>query len=469
MIRIAELNAEWGRDADLFHPLTHPANRAQFERLQGWSRITRNIAAWDYWIQYSPNDKFPTPYAPVACLQPDLETFHRHGVTNVFVECESPETTSFFALKCWLGYQLMQDPYQPVEPLIATFMEGYYGPAAGTLRAYLTFMQDSIAAVDANLSAMKCQDRPYLTLDFYLTCERLLEQAEAEAASAPKALLHVRRERIPVDAGLYYMGPALTRVAAAGTLPQPSRERLIERYEQYRLEQVAAQRPAAGQAKGKAAVAKEVQAMRDVLAIEQRQALPPPQVRVPAAAADSAQGDPAKVDWSTGVELGPWRRTSGADTDQKISGRLLHDGAFLYIRIEHLGDPAKLVANEQIWEGDDWELFFAATRGAPPYRQLAINPTGKNIGYHWEKLIGKCKPQDWDSGAKVLSQAQGDRWTVAVALPLANLIPGGARPGGVVYANLYRAQVEPKQFLGWSPTFEEGFHFLSRLAELTLE
>jgi hypothetical protein len=52
IIRIAELNAEWGRESDLFHPVTHPANAAQFGRLQGWSRIAASIAAWDYWIQY---------------------------------------------------------------------------------------------------------------------------------------------------------------------------------------------------------------------------------------------------------------------------------------------------------------------------------------------------------------------------------------------------------------------------------
>lgn len=471
IIRIAELNAEWGRDSDLFHPITHPANRTQFERLQGWSRITKNIAAWDYWIQYSPNDKFPTPYAPVVCLQPDLETFHRHGVSNVFVECESPETTSFFALKCWLGYQLMQDPYQPVEPLIETFVTGYYGPAAGKMREYLAFMQDSIAAVDENMSAMKCYARPYLTLDFYARCEQLLAEAEALAVSDPKALLHVRRERIPVDAGLYYMWPELTRERPAGqALPfAAGREGLIDRYEGYRLEQIAAVRPQAGQGKGRSAVGKEVQAMRDVLVIEQRRKRPPYQVRVPKAAQGTALGDPAKVDWAKGVELSPWYRTSGADTDQKLTGRVLHDGRFLYVRLEHVCDPGQLTSGDQIWDGDDWELFFAATRGVPPYRQLAVNPAGKTIAYDWENLIGKCKPTDWESGARAVSEPRGDRWRLSVSIPLAALVPGGVGSGGTVYANVYRAVKEPKLFLAWSPTFEEGFHFLTRLPELTLE
>jgi hypothetical protein len=262
IIRIAELNAEWGRESDLFHPITHPVNKTQFERLQGWSKIAKHIAEWDYWIQYSPNDKFPTPYAPVSCLQPDLETFHRHGVSNVFVECESPDTTSFFALKCWLGYQLMQDPHRPAEPLIQTFMNGYYGAAGAKMREYLKVMEDGIAAVDANLSRMKCYARPYLTLPFYLTCERLLDEAEALCAADAKALLHVRRERVPVDAGLCHMWDDLTRNLPAEQKLPFDRESLLKRYESYRVEQLESCRTAATTQRAKSELSEELAGLR---------------------------------------------------------------------------------------------------------------------------------------------------------------------------------------------------------------
>ncbi len=262
IIRIAELNAEWGRDSDLFHPITHPVNKTQLERLQGWSKVAKHIAEWDYWIQYSPNDSFPTPYAPIACLQPDLETFHRHGVSNVFVECESPDTTSFFALKCWLGYQLMQDPYRPAEPLIQTFMDGYYGAAGAKMREYLKFLEDGIAAVDANLSGMKCYARPYLTLAFYLTCQRLLDEAETLCAADAKSRLHVRRERVPVDAGLGHMWDDLTRNLPAERKPPFERKFLLDRYESYRLEQLEACRPADALPRLKSELAEELARLR---------------------------------------------------------------------------------------------------------------------------------------------------------------------------------------------------------------
>jgi orotate phosphoribosyltransferase len=59
--------------------------------------------------------------------------------------------------------------FEAAEPLIQAFMNGYYGAAGAKMREYLKFMEGSIAAVDANLSGMKCYARPYLTLPFLLT------------------------------------------------------------------------------------------------------------------------------------------------------------------------------------------------------------------------------------------------------------------------------------------------------------
>ncbi len=468
IIRIAELNAEWGRESDLFHPATHPTNRAQFERLQAWSRIAKNIAEWDYWIQYSPNDKFPTPYAPLSCIAADLATFYRHGARTLFIECEDPEKTSFFALKRWLGYKLMQDPMQPAEPLIQAFMDGYYGPAAAKMREYLRFMEDRIAAVNENMSGMKNYARPYLTLDFYLACERLLDEAEALCAAAPQALLHVRRERIPVDAGFFHMWPDLTRNLPADRPLPFDRESLLKRYEQCRLEQLAALRTPQAIEKGRKDAAEEVEKMRGFILIEEKKKQPPARVRAPKAPDDSAQGDPTKADWTRAAELAAWSTTEGYPTQEKLSGRLLRDSRYLYIKLEHACDGAKLVSTPEMWYGDDWEMFFAARRGRPPYRQFAVNPRGESLGYEWADLIKKCQPKDWASGARVVSTPEKDRWTVLVSIPLENLAPGGLKDGRL-YANFCRTIPSPRTHLSWSPSFESSFHVLSRLAEVRLE
>ncbi len=130
------------------------------------------------------------------------------------------------------------------------------------MREYLKFMEDSIAAVDANLSGMKCYARPYLTLPFYLTCERLLDEAEALCAADAKALLHVRRERVPVDAGLCHMWDDLTRNLPAEQKLPWERKFLLDRYESYRLEQLEACRTAASLPQAKSELSEEMARLR---------------------------------------------------------------------------------------------------------------------------------------------------------------------------------------------------------------
>jgi len=61
------------------------------------------------------------------------------------------------------------------------------------------------------------------------------------------------------------------------------------------------------------------------------------------------------------------------------------------------------------------------------------------------------------------------QWRARDLLPLAKLLPGGAKQGGKLYANLYRARPGASDLMAWAPTFASGFHDTARLAELTLE
>ena len=72
----------------------------------------------------------------------------------------------------------------------------------------------------------------------------------------------------------------------------------------------------------------------------------------------------------------------------------------------------------------------------------------------------------WDSGAQVVSEAEGGAWTVHLAFPLERLVPDGAQPGQTLYMNILRGGEEN---LVWSPTFENGFHVLGQFGEVVLE
>ena len=246
MIRLAQGNGEWtpGADAtkcgaDFFRPMSHPINRILCEDLVNWAKLAKHMAIWDYWVLYPvpgsfPTPYFPTPYVNVACLQPDLQLFRRNHVTNIFVECEDPDRVlSFSALKLWLGQKLLQDPNQPVEPLLKSFMEGYYGSAAPKMMEYLSYMEKRIAATPEtkNLSSMpaKC-GRPYLDFDFFTTAYRLLTEAEQACKADADALSHVRQEWIPVDASIYNMWIQLERQLPKGQAMPFDRGTILRHY-----------------------------------------------------------------------------------------------------------------------------------------------------------------------------------------------------------------------------------------------
>ena len=398
------------------------------------------------------------------------------------MECELPALSSFFALKRWLGYQLMQDPGRPAEPLRQAFLAGYYGPAAATMGRYLRLLEDSIAAVEIKMSAVECYKRPYLTLPFYLECERLFDQAETQCASNPKALLHVRRERIPVDSGLFHMWSQLTRDLPAGTKLPVERETLLQRYGQYRVEQMAAFGTPAGLPKDKdkmEVVAEEIGRMRAYVVFEQIHKQTQQNVRIPQASNQPADGDPTKVDWSKAAELASWLTIEGRAADHKLSGRMVHDGRYLYVKLEHACDGTKLTASEEAGSGDGWDLYFAAQRQAP-CRQLALDARGKVTASQWPTLCGVIEimykfvagewwRKDWVAGARVVSRPQAEGWTVVVSIPLESVIPGGVKKGGCFYASLCRSLPHSKQTtVARNPDFGNRF-LLTQLTQLTLE
>jgi len=482
---------------DLFRPMTSPINRKAQAILNGWSKIAKHFAYWDYWVLYHfVTDKFPSPYVNVCCLQPDLKLFHDRGMEMMFVECEYPETSSFFALKRWLGYKLMQNPDQDPAPLVKTFMAGYYGPAAGIMTEYLNFMEQRIAAVPEtiNLSALKTAQRPYLDLAFYTTCQRLLDSAEAICGTNAGALLNVQRERIPVDGGLYCMWAQLEGQLPSGRAMPWTRENILQRYESTRRTQMEARCSGTALQKGKGALQNEIRQLCAISLMAKRKAEQPPVLRVPGLESEMADGDPAKVEWSKATSIGPWRTSlsgAGSPVDRQFKGAVAHDGKYFYILLEEFPGSAKLSSKADVWLGDDWELFFAARRGKAPYRQMGINPDGKYFYYEWAQRAGTTflwrqaadagfavarplmdggKPAVCAHSAMVKSNITAGRWQVLISIPLVDLVPNGVKPGQPFYMNVFRTDLmRTDENICWCPPFENIFHDLTRLAEIVLK
>lgn len=205
-----------------------------------------------------------------------------------------------------------------------------------------------------------------------------------------------------------------------------------------------------------------IQAARKTFLEQEAQRAAPMQRLIVPAAAQRAAGNPSKVDWTKAAPLTGWRLINGGEASRTLAVRATHDGEHLYLWLTDPADGGAMTNDGGVWSGDDWEFFFARQR-AVPYRQMGINPEGASI------CLAYGEADDvWTSRARVVSRtAAGEPWTVAVALPLADLLPGGVKPGDTVYMNIIRG-IPGAEALAWVPTFN-GFHEVGRLGELTLE
>jgi len=176
-----------------------------------------------------------------------------------------------------------------------------------------------------------------------------------------------------------------------------------------------------------------------------------------------AAGDPLKVDWSKTATGGEWCTIMGYSTSRKVDARFAQDGEYLYVRLTEEVNTETLVNNPEIWNGDDWELFFASKRGTKPYRQILINPKGEHTELAYGESSGK-----WESGVNVISETVANCWKVSLGFPLSRLLRDGVKPGQTVYVNILRA-CGGQGTLAWSPNFENEFHSLDRLGEIILE
>lgn len=244
--------------SDALRPLSHPYNRHHYEEITRWGEISRRVGIGDdYWTMLSFYRGFPLPWTLAHCLISDLRLFADVGCETYFAEAHyyTDAGKNFINLEFWLAYQLLVDPYQPVEPLLDTFMAGYYGPAAAPMRAYYDYLTGRI---DRDAQFMVYRYAPhllaYLDLDFFLTSQRLFDEAQTQLAPASRTAgaapvvyewagaqsqvapgspyaAHVLRERFIVDSALLYLWPWLERGLPDGQAMPFDPEQLVQRFE----------------------------------------------------------------------------------------------------------------------------------------------------------------------------------------------------------------------------------------------
>ncbi len=230
--------------SDMTRPLTDPRNAERLALLDIWAKSAQQLGIWDYWRTFDPHP--PGLFAPssnVRAMHRDILLFRERNVKYVTIENEdfmgaglndtpqSNDLQSYMPLRCWLGMKLIDDPDRDVNALLDTFCKGCYGAAAKPMRELLEVIEDRQSKIEANSSNMRRHVwlEALCDANFFADAYRCLDAAMLAAKDDPAALIHVRRERIIVDASFLWIEASVRRQAGSSTTFQ-SRDVVLKRH-----------------------------------------------------------------------------------------------------------------------------------------------------------------------------------------------------------------------------------------------
>lgn len=366
-----------------------PGGRESYEHelslLKAWAdeaaQSGRRLYLWLYYtfpVEFANNGKyhcFPGFFAHVIGQQ--FELFRRYGYRGMFHCGYGQEVESYVTFK------LMDDPAQDVDKLLDEYFTGLYGAAGPAMRR----LYEEIERTYCNpANYPKTQASGEEVAWGHLGTEERMERF-AKLLDEAKAAARTEQEKARVR--LFELGTWAYMVAG--------RQKYLSR----------------------------------------RQSAIPSFVapRVP-----DARGDPASVDWSAAAILGDaWYERGTADpAPRALSARVCHDGTYLYLELIDPCDTGKLQASSTVFPCDDWEIFAAAQRDLP-YRQFAVGPTGLAVALSHGEVNWRMNVPIEPPPVRVVSDTSAaDHWVSRLSIPLSEIIPGGAAPGGKFYMNIIR-------------------------------
>ncbi|HNS19439.1 MAG TPA: DUF4838 domain-containing protein [Sedimentisphaerales bacterium] len=177
-------------------PLADERNKAFRDDIVGWSKISKRLYIWDYTTNFR---HYILPHPNLRVLGPNVKFFADHNVTGIF---EQGAYTSYGAemaeLRAWVLAKLLWDPTRDGDALVNEFIEGYYGPAAPSIKAYLKTMHDAVEASGDWLGCFEQHTARFLSFENLARGWQHLQAAEQAVAGDPDLRFRVQVAELPV-------------------------------------------------------------------------------------------------------------------------------------------------------------------------------------------------------------------------------------------------------------------------------
>jgi len=198
-------------ECSFVQPLEGTQNEKFRRDIEGWNRVAPHLFIWDYVTNFA---NYILPHPNLRVLAPNIRFFVKNHVIGLFEQGDAGSTVGdFVRLRAWLLAHLMWDPRRDDRALVREFLDGYYGPAAPHLAAYLDRLHDAAERSGVYLRCYMPDTSAWLPLADMNEATRLFDRAAAAVAGDRELSQRVRRERMTLDHSWLTRYDSLRRLA----------------------------------------------------------------------------------------------------------------------------------------------------------------------------------------------------------------------------------------------------------------
>jgi hypothetical protein len=210
--------------SNLLQPATDDRNHLFRDNVIAWGKITKNLRVWDYAVTFN---YLGLPMPTAFTYPADLRFLRANNVDGIFVEHEFPILSDMRDFKIWMQCKLYEDPYRDYHALVREFTDGFYGPAGVHVRRYIYALQNAVQT-DGKANGYEevtwmtmAKQYSYLSLDFLIKADAMLNDAERAAGANPILQRRVRHARLSLDRYMsLYHGDLATQWIKRGKKPE---------------------------------------------------------------------------------------------------------------------------------------------------------------------------------------------------------------------------------------------------------
>jgi len=218
-------------EASFCVPLSHARNKPFGDDIVGWSKICDRLYVWDYVTNFR-NHIMPHPNLRV--LGPNVKFFADHSVKGLFEQgAYTTNGAEMAELRAWVLAKLLWNPNLDGDALIDEFIEGYYGPGAPHIKAYLDVTHDAVATSGDKLGCFEKFTANFLSFDTLSRGWAHLTAAEAAVRNNPELRFRVQVAQLPVKYTFMVRWDEMRDAARQANADWPMPESIQEAYDRF--------------------------------------------------------------------------------------------------------------------------------------------------------------------------------------------------------------------------------------------